>query len=232
MDTMMRFLKDHFWHVFPILAMGAFAVAIIVERVRALFFSYPLKNSERFFDKVRDLVISDRLSDAVTLCDHYRSKPAADVTREALLRAHQPESLIEHGLEIAVSEATLRIQKYTAFLATIANVATLLGLLGTIFGLIQSFAAIGNATPQEKSALLASGISTAMNATMLGLGVAIPCMIAYSFLMNRTNRLTTQVEQSAVRVLDILKQRFYGSEVHRDSGNESNIFSKSTKRAG
>jgi biopolymer transport protein ExbB len=94
------------------------------------------------------------------------------------------------------------VQKRTVFLATIANVATLLGLFGTIAGLIQAFEAVGAADAQQKSALLAQGISTAMNATMLGLAVAIPCMIAFSFLMNRTNQLTGDIEQSAIRALD------------------------------
>ena len=70
----------------------------------------------------------------------------------------------------------------------------------------------GHADAQQKSALLAAGISTAMNATMLGLAVAIPCMVAFSFLMNRTNQLTSDIEQSAVRAMDILKQRYYAAE--------------------
>jgi hypothetical protein len=96
--------------------------------------------------------------------------------------------------------------------ATIANVATLLGLLGTIAGLIHSFEAVGHADAQQKAALLAAGISTAMNATMLGLGVAIPCMVAFSFLVNRQNQLIGDVDQSAVQILDILKQRYYAAE--------------------
>jgi biopolymer transport protein ExbB/TolQ len=79
--------------------------------------------------------------------------------------------------------------------------------------LVQSFEAVGNANAQARSALLAAGISTAMNATMLGLGVAIPCMIAYSFLMNRTNKLNSELNRSAIRFLDILKQRYFEGEV-------------------
>jgi biopolymer transport protein ExbB/TolQ len=120
--------------------------------------------------------------------------------------------LIENGLQLATHEATAAIQKRTSFLATIANVATLLGLLGTIAGLIASFEAVGHADPQQKSALLAAGISTAMNATMMGLGVAIPCMVAFSFLMNSTNRLIGDIDQAAIRVMDILKQRYYQAE--------------------
>src|SRR6185437_10822251 len=156
----------------------------------------------------------------ISHCDRYQSKPAAQVMKQGLLRAHQPETLIEHGLQIAVGEATQAVQRRTTFLATIANVATLLGLFGTIAGLIASFQAVGSADPQQKSALLAAGISTAMNATMMGLAVAIPCMVAFSFLMNRTNRLIAEIDGCAVRALDILKQRYYAAENHALFGDD------------
>src|SRR3954463_5605962 len=221
MTGLFEFIRTSFWHVAPILIAGAFAAAIMVERFQALFLKYPIRDAQGFFDKITDLVLRGKLPDAVALCDHYPTKPAARVVKQALLRAHQPESLIEHGLQIAVSDAVKAIQKRTVFLATIANVATLLGLFGTIAGLIQSFEAVGHADAQQKSALLAAGISTAMNATMLGLGVAIPCMIAFSFLMNRTNQLTGDIEQSAVRAMDILKQRYYAAEFDAMSDAQS-----------
>lgn len=210
--NMIEFIKTSFWHVAPILMAGGFAVAIILERWRALFVLYPIKDSQAFFDKIADLVLAGKINDAVGLCDRFDTKPAARVVKQALLRAHQPEPLIEHGLQIAVGDATKAVQKRTSFLATIANVATLLGLFGTIAGLIHSFEAVGHADPQQKATLLAAGISQAMNATMLGLAVAIPCMVAFSFLMNRSNALTSDIEQSAVRAMDILQQRFYSSD--------------------
>jgi len=213
MTGIMQFITENFWHVAPILLAGAFAAAIMLERFQALFMKYPIHNTQDFFDKLTDLVLRGKVPDAVALCDRYQGKPAARVVKQALLRAHQPEQLIEHGLQIAVGDATKAIQKRTVFLATIANVATLLGLFGTIAGLIQSFEAVGHADAQQKSQLLAAGISTAMNATMLGLAVAIPCMIAFSFLMNRTNQLVGDIEQSAVRSLDMLKQRYYAAEL-------------------
>lgn len=207
-----EFIQTSFWHVLPLLIAGSIALAIIAERMRALFSIYPIKNSESFFDKLTDLVMGGKLGEAVALCDRYPNKPAARVAKQALLRAHQPENLIEHGIELAVGEATQAIQKRTSFLATIANVATLLGLFGTIAGLIASFEAVGHADAQQKSALLAAGISTAMNATMLGLGIAIPCMVCFSFLINRTNRLIADVDHAAIRTLDMLKQRYYAAE--------------------
>lgn len=212
MSEFLEFLRTSFLHVAPILIAGVFAVAIILERVRALYALYPLRNAEGFYDKLSDLVMAGKMNEAIAHCDRYGAKPAAKVAKAALLRAHQPESLIEHGIQLSVGDVTQAIQKRTAFLATIANVATLLGLFGTIAGLIHSFQAVGHADAQQKAALLAAGISQAMNATMLGLGVAIPCMIAFSFLMNRTNRLMSDVDQSAVRALDLLKQYYYAEE--------------------
>lgn len=212
MNSLIDFMRTSFFHVLPILVAATFAIAIIIERTRALFQVYPLRDPGRFFDKINELIGRGRIGEAISLCDRFPEKPVALVTKQALLRAHQPENLIEHVLQITVGESTEAIQRRTAFLATIANVATLLGLLGTIAGLIHSFEAVGHADPQQKAALLAAGISQAMNATMLGLAVAIPCMIAFSFLMNRTNRLIAEVDQSAVRILDFLKQRYYAAE--------------------
>jgi biopolymer transport protein ExbB len=225
MSGFFDFLQGNILHVAPILIAGAFAVAIILERGRALFKTYPIQNSREFFDRLTDLVVSGKVAEAIQHCDRYQEKPAAQVIKQGLLRAHQPETLIEHGLQIAVSEATQTIQRRTSFLATIANVATLLGLFGTIAGLISSFEAVGHADPQQKATLLAAGISTAMNATMMGLAVAIPCMVAFSFLMNKTNRLISEIDSSAVRTLDILKQRYYAAESEALFGGEGTSIS-------
>lgn len=212
MGNFIDFLRTSFWHVAPILLAGAFAIAIILERMRVLYWVYPLRKSHEFFEKLNELILRGKIKEAIEICDKSYEKPIAKVVKQALVRAEQPEPLIEHGLQLAVGEITQSIQKRTGFLATIANVATLLGLLGTIAGLIHSFEAVGHADPQQKSALLAAGISQAMNATMIGLGVAIPCMIAFSFLMSKTNKLVSELEHAALRVLDILKQRYYLGE--------------------
>lgn len=216
--TFINFLKDHFMHVAPILLAAAFAIAIVIERYQALFRTYPIQDAQHFFDVIGQHVVQGKVQDAINHCEKQGQKPVAVVVRQALLRAHQPEALIENALEISIHEAQQSIQRRTAFLSTIANVATLLGLFGTIAGLISSFEAVGQADPQQKSALLAAGISTAMNATMMGLAVAIPCMVAFSFLMSQSNRVMAEVEQSAVRILDLLKQRYYHAQAEIREG--------------
>lgn len=218
MGSMFKFCIEHLSHVAPILIAGALGIIITLERYVALNISYPMSNSDGFFERLRLMIMKDQIKDAIALCERYRNKPSARIVREGLMRAHQPETLIESGLEIVISECTEKIQSRTAFLGTIANVATLFGLLGTIIGLVQSFEAVGSANAQQRASLLAQGISTAMNATMLGLGVAIPCMIAFAYLTSRTNKLVAEVEQSALRTLDILRQRYFSASVveHND----------------
>jgi biopolymer transport protein ExbB/TolQ len=224
MDTFYGYLREHPFHAAPLILIAMFAVAITCERLRALFWVYPLQDMTGFFEQIRDLVMSDRIGEAIAFCDKYKGKPAANIVREGLLRANQPETLIEDGLELAVGEATSRVQKRTQFLSMIANVSTLLGLFGTIFGLIDSFNAVGGdqVHGQDKAKLLASGISTAMHSTMLGLGIAIPCIMAFSYLMNRTNRLNAELDHSAVKILDLIKQRYYAAEIEvSDEGPKS-----------
>jgi biopolymer transport protein ExbB len=220
MGDFLEFLKGSFFHVAPIILVGGFAVAIIFERISTVVFKYPMTNPKAFFEKTRDLVMADRTAEAIALCDQFKGKPVAHIVREALLRAHEPEIMIEDGLELAVTESTLMVQKRTPFLATIANVSTLLGLLGTIVGLIHSFEAVGNVSAQQRAASLAAGISTAMNSTMLGLAVAIPCMLAYSYLMNHTNRLLMELDQAAVKILDMIRHRHYSSEIEFSQGQQ------------
>ncbi len=225
--SLMQFIAKNFWHVFPILLCGAAAILIIVERSAALGWAYPMENMDGFFERIRNMILRNSIQEAIAFCERFRTKPVARVVREGLIRAHQPEHLIENGLQIAVGEASEKIQVRTPFLATLANVSTLFGLLGTIIGLVESFQAVGQAVAQQRAALLANGISTAMNSTMMGLAVAIPSMIAYSILMARTNKVTGQIEQSAVRTMDILQQSYFNAKSGDVPPNEHNPRRKS-----
>src|SRR5689334_5792662 len=99
MGSYFDFLRNNFWHVMPILVSAVVGIAIILERARALYQVYPLKNNEEFFERVTDLVMAGRLGEAIGLCERYPSKPAAKVAKQAMLRAHQPENLIADAIE-------------------------------------------------------------------------------------------------------------------------------------
>lgn len=215
-------------HAFPILLCGAFAIAIAFERYMALYKVLPLQDSKGFFNRINDLILAGRLHEAVGACDTLKDKPVGRIVRIALQRAHLPDESIQSGIEMVMGDAVGEITKRTSFLATLANVTTLLGLFGTVAGLISSFEAVGSADPQQKSALLAAGIATAMNATMMGLAVAIPCMVAFSVLTNKANRMVSELEEAAVRTLDLLKLRYFGEEAKSVS---STAAEKSEKKA-
>ncbi len=203
------FIIENFLHAAPVLIAALFAVAITIERSRALLKTYPMKDTKAFLERITEYVNRNETAQAVAMCDQHLEKPVAKVVKTALLRSHLPDEAIEQGINIALGETQEMISKRTPYLATIANVATLMGLFGTILGLIQSFQAVANADPAQKSALLSAGISTSMNATMLGLGVAIPCMVIYAFLTNKSNKLQAEVEDAALRCTDTLRMRYF-----------------------
>lgn len=204
-----EFFKNNFFHVAPIIIAGVFATAILVERYKTLFITLSMKNPHEFLEKVNQLTLNGKLNEAIAVCDQFQTFPVALLVKSALSRAHQPEEVIQSGIEISFSESSEKIQRRTSYLATVANVSTLLGLVGTIAGLIHSFEAVGHADAQQKAALLANGISTAMNATMLGLAVAIPCMVGFSFLTNRSNQLVKQLENAGLQIMDSIRRSYY-----------------------
>lgn len=111
---------------------------------------------------------------------------------------------IESAMEEGVMEALPRLEKRTQYLATLANVATLLGLLGTIVGLIAAFTAVANAAPTEKASMLSSSISVAMNTTAFGLISAIPLLLLHAVLQTKTIEIVDSFEMATVKVLNAL----------------------------
>jgi len=113
---------------------------------------------------------------------------------------------VEMAMEESLMEAVPRLEKRTPYLAILANVATLLGLLGTIIGLIDAFSAVANADPAEKGNLLSASISVAMNTTAFGLIAAIPLLLVHALLQNKTTEIVDSLEMAAIKVLNLIRQ--------------------------
>src|SRR5690606_2564195 len=111
---------------------------------------------------------------------------------------------IELAMEEGVLEAMPRLERRTPYLATLANIATLLGLLGTIIGLIEAFTAVASADPAEKAALLSKSIAIAMNTTAFGLVAAIPLLFFHAMLQTRTTEIIDSLEMAGVKCLNII----------------------------
>ena len=135
--------------------------------------------------------------------------PVARIIASGMARlAHtQRRDDIEYAMEEGVMEALPRLEKRTQYLATLANIAMLLGLLGTISGLISAFAAVANVNPAEKSQMLSASIAEAMNATAFGLSSAIPMLLIHTLLQTKTTEIIDSLEMAGVKFLNILSDK-------------------------
>jgi biopolymer transport protein ExbB/TolQ len=132
--------------------------------------------------------------------------------KAGLTRANKGPEEIQNAVEEATLEILPIITKRTTLLQQLANIATLLGLLGTILGLIQAFEALQNADipPDQRQSLLARGIAIAMNTTAFGLMIAIPCLCAQIFLTGVTKKILDEIDQYSVKLENLLISRLHG----------------------
>jgi biopolymer transport protein ExbB len=205
---MIQFLAKHFeaggQFMFAIAAVQAFSIAVFLERFFFLYFRCRV-NAKNLLGEVTKLIKAGRLGDARRLCIKTKA-PIGAIVESAIWSFEQGYG--EREVQNAVDETALRelpkIQKRTHYLSMAANVATLLGLLGTITGLMKSFGALAAADPAQKATLLAKGISEFMEATAYGLITAIPCLIAFSVLGAKATGLIEEIDESSVRLLNML----------------------------
>lgn len=217
MDTLMKVAVDFYLVDAAILLLGVFAVALCAERVKALYFDYSL-DATSFMTKVLKLVEDDKTEEAITYCAANEKKPLAAVVKRVLERSDRDDAAIDHSLDIAAGEVAPKLVRNLGYLQMVSNVVTLVGLLGTVVGLIMAFKAVSFADPAQKQTLLADGISLAMHATALGLLVAIPTMFAYSFLHAKQGRLFSEIDTWANKTIEVLRARgfenFVGATVY------------------
>ena len=204
-----------------ILGLQIVALAIIIERVVALYIRRKPTHKRNVLGYEK-AIRQGELDQVLTATQQNQSSPinmtVAAGTQAAMNMGGKDE--IQGKMEEVIMEETGEIEKRTGFLAMIANVATLAGLLGTITGMIKSFAAVSQANPMEKATLLSNGISEAMNTTAFGLIVAIPTLLIYSILANRSQMLTDDLNQAALKAYNWLSYSFNPLEV-RPTRNET-----------
>ena len=191
-----------------IVILAVVALGLIIERTKTLFLDLSLKTDE-FISQVRSLIVSGQIEEAITFSDANRKAPVAHIVKAIVERADRDEDSIRKCMVISFSEILPKVTQRLGYLAMISNVVTLIGLLGTITGLILSFEAVASADPAKKGELLASGISLAMNTTALGLTVAIPVMMAYSVLHAKSNKILNECVEQSSKIMDLLSGRVY-----------------------
>ncbi len=208
MDAVLSFLNNYKIIDGFIVAVGMFGMYLLLDRFRALYFEYSLPSGP-FMKQVMTLIEQDKIEEAITFCSANEKKPLAYVTKRILERSDRDDSAVESSLDIAAAEIAPKLMKGLGHIAMVSNVVTLIGLLGTVVGLITAFRAVSFADVAQKQTLLAEGISIAMTATMLGLMFAIPSMIAYSFLHAKQGQLFNEIDQCSQKVIEALRSRIY-----------------------
>src|SRR5882757_426946 len=185
MQGLAQFLEQGGTMMYVNLMVSIIALTIIVDR--AIFFlGKGSVNARAFLEQIRKLVLANNIDRAVKLCSATEA-PVAQVARAGLQRVH-------------------RVQ----ILWSIANIATLVGLLGTVVGLIRAFGAVAAAKPEERSSLLAKGISEALNNTAMGLGIAVSCIIAHAILSGAAKKQVGDLEGFALKLENLLAESAQG----------------------
>jgi biopolymer transport protein ExbB len=198
-----------FLFMWVIAAFGAIALAVAVERIYYILVRSNV-NADKFMAEIRKLVAGGNMDRAIALCEKGKQKALPFVVLRGLKRAIESEQLDFRAIQNAVDEGTLevipRLQERTNYLSMFANVATLTGLMGTIYGLILAFKAVGSPViPEaEKQQYLTNGISAAMNTTIFGLMVAIPNLIIYTYISNRTTKIIDEMDEHLVKLINLI----------------------------
>jgi len=193
--------------MYAITAALGFGLAVIAERAYVLMFRFNV-DGRKFYTELRKLVQNGQLKAARDLCGNA---PLPRILGVGIDAAGGGERAVQNAVDEEALAVIPRVEKRIHYLSMIANVATLMGLLGTIVGLMQAFQAVAGADPSQKAALLARGISMAMNTTAYGLVVAIPCMAAYSFLQSKATKIIDEVDEYSVKLINLLMAAQRGS---------------------
>jgi biopolymer transport protein ExbB/TolQ len=199
-----------FLFMWVLLVVAVFGLAVVLDRLWFLMTRSGMR-VENFVKEVLTRLQKDDIPGALSACTRKGKMSLAHVVKAGLNSANLGADQIRNSIDEATLKVIPPLEKRTGYLATIGNVATLLGLMGTIYGLILSFAAVGRPgiDAAEKSTLLAQGISAAMNTTFMGLMIAIPSIALYSLFRAKTQRIIDEIDEHSLRVLNVLIEKSY-----------------------
>ena len=195
--------------MYPILMIQLISFAIMIERAYFLYMKRKMNNVD-FVAQFEGDIRRGNLDEVIEKSGRIKENTLATAIHagaEAAKTLGGKEEIQGRMDEVLIAESAT-LDKRTSFLSMLGNVATLTGLLGTITGMIKSFAAVSSANPAEKAALLSAGISEAMNVTAYGLITAIPALVAYAVLVNRTNGIMEELTQGALKVFNLLSDNY------------------------
>ena len=189
--------------MYPILIVFAVGIAISVERYIKL--THETRINKRMWDELHPVLEDYDFEKAREMVAHDESTISKLLTlgleRQGTVRRRED---IEIAMEESMMEIIPQLEKRTPYIALFSNISTLLGLLGTIMGLIEAFTAVANANPAEKADLLSASISVAMNTTAFGLMAGIPLLIIHAYMTSKTGEIVDSLEMASVKTLNII----------------------------
>src|SRR5512132_3963010 len=197
-------IKDNPTFLMFNLVVSAVVVTIIIERTAFQLGRYRV-NSKEFFAQVKKLVAAGNIDRAIKLCD-ASDYPILQLVKAGLTHANKGADEIDAALSEKLSELKPAVEKRIAALWSLANIATLIGLIGTVSGLITTFSSIAvpGLSQADKQRMLSNGIAEAMYNTAFGLGIAVVCMIAHVLLHTRSKNIQHDLESTTERVFNLL----------------------------
>jgi len=220
-STIVSFFQDGGAFMYPIMIVFALGMAIAIERF--IFLNMMKVKNQSAWKRLLPLLNKGEFRQALDVATNSRSAVgrilAYGLSKVGKGRRHDD---LEMAMEEGLMEVLPRLEKRTPYLATFANIATLLGLLGTILGLIKAFTAVANVDPSEKANILSASISIAMNTTAFGLMAAIPLLLAYTFMQSKTTEIVDSIEMASVKFVNLIRDA-RSTEAHRTSTPQTAI---------
>jgi biopolymer transport protein ExbB len=198
---MPHFLAQGGLMIWLIVATSAVAMGVFLERL--LQYHRDQINSTEFLNGVRNVLKRDNVVEALAICDATPG-PVPRLVKVAILNRERGRAAVREALEDAGSWEVPRLEQKLNLLATIAQIAPLLGLLGTVFGFMSVFRAVSDAGLNAHVGVLSRGIWTALTCTAAGLAVSIPCYAGYNYLVGRVNTIVLDMEQASSEILNIV----------------------------
>jgi len=204
-SNIVSFFQNGGVFMYPIVIVFALGLAISIERY--VFLSKTSLSNRMVWKRITPFIKAGKFQDAVSVTAKSKSAIGTILTYGLnRIKAASRRDDVEKAMEESLMEVMPRLEKRTHYLATFANIATLLGLLGTIIGLIRAFTAVSAANPAEKADLLSASISVAMNTTAFGLMVAIPLLLIHTVLQSKTTEIVDSLEMVSVKFLNAVDE--------------------------
>jgi biopolymer transport protein ExbB/TolQ len=200
--TVVKFFQDCGLFIYPSLLIMALGLSIAIERF--LFLNRARADNRKTWDRLKPMLEGGKFKEVYS----YAAKSDAAISKILVnglsrLKSARRREDIDAAMEEGMMEIIPRLEKRTHYIATFANVITLVGLLGTIIGLIKAFTAVAQVNPAEKAELLSASISIAMNNTAFALMVAIPFLLVHAFLQARTSEIVDSLEAAKISFLNM-----------------------------